>query len=65
MSLDKDDVFRDGGGRAVGMVLPGNTVALDPAALSSDLVQEDEPRLCPAPVKDRRTNDLGLDYEIT
>lgn len=62
-SLDKEDVFRDGQGRAVGRVLPGDTIALDPAAISSDLVQDDEPRLCPAPVKDRRTNDLGLDYE--
>lgn len=61
--LDKENVFRDSQGRAIGRVLPGDTIALDPAAISSDLVQDDEPRLCPAPVKDRRTNDLGLDYE--
>ena len=63
-SLDQEDVFRDGEGRAVGRVLPGDTIVLDPAAISSDLVKDDEPRLCPAPVRDRRTNDLGLDYEI-
>jgi hypothetical protein len=45
-------------------LLPGNTITLDPAAISSDLVQNDEPRLCPAPAKDNRTNDKGLAYEM-
>jgi Restriction endonuclease fold toxin 5 len=57
------DVFRDTHGRVIGRVLSGGTVAIDAAAVSADLVDEDEPRLCPDPVKDRRTNDLGLDYE--
>ncbi len=38
-------------------------MAIDAAAVSPDLVEDDEPRLCPAPVKDKRTNDLGLEYE--
>lgn len=57
------DVFRDAQGRVIGRVLSGSTVAIDAAAVSSDLVDDDEPRLCPDPVKDKRTNDLGLDYE--
>ncbi len=57
------DVFRDGQGRVVGRLLPGGTLAIDPNSISSDLVQDDEPRLCPAPVKDRRTNNLGLAYD--
>jgi hypothetical protein len=60
--LDKDDVFRDGQGRAIGRVLPGDMIALDPAAISSDLVQDDEPRLCPAPAPDK-PNETGREYE--
>ncbi len=47
----------------VGRVLSSSTVAIDVAAVSPDLVDDDEPKLCPDPVKDRRTNDIGLDYE--
>lgn len=36
---------------------------MDAAAVSPNLVNKDEPRLCPDPTKDRRTNDLGLEYE--
>lgn len=57
------DVFLDAQDRVVGRVLSDSTVAIDAAAISSDLVDEDEPRLCPDVTKDRRTNDLGLDYE--
>jgi hypothetical protein len=57
------DVFRDAQGRVVGRVLSDSTVAIDAAAVSSDLVDDDEPRLCPDTKKDKRTNDLGLDYE--
>jgi hypothetical protein len=56
-------MFRDAQGRVIGRVLSGGNVTIDAAAVSPDLVDEDEPRLCPAPVKDRRTNDIGLDYE--
>jgi hypothetical protein len=59
-----DDVFRDGQGHAIGRLLPGGSIVIDPAAISSDLVKEDEPRLCPAQVPDKRTNKLGLAYEM-
>jgi hypothetical protein len=57
------DVVRDVKGRVIGRVLSGRNVAIDAAAVSPDLVDEDEPRLCPVPVKDRRTNKMGLEYE--
>ena len=59
-----EDVFRDAQGRVVGRLLPGGTIAIDPDSISSDLVKDDEPRLCPAPVRDKRTNNLGLAYEM-
>jgi hypothetical protein len=63
-ALLDDGVFRDGQGHAIGRVLPGGSIVIDPAAISSDLVKEDEPRLCPAQVPDKRTNNLGLAYEM-
>lgn len=42
-------------------MLPDGTIALDPAAISSDLVQDDEPRLCPAPGPDK-PNKAGREY---
>jgi hypothetical protein len=57
------DAFRDAQGRIIGRVLSAGNVAIDAAAVSSDLGDEDDPRLCPDPVKDRRTNDKGLAYE--
>jgi hypothetical protein len=56
-------LFRDAHGRVIGRVLADGNLAIDTAAVSTDLVDKDEPRLCPLPVKDKRTNDLGLDYE--
>jgi hypothetical protein len=49
----EDDLFRDPNGRVVGRVLPSSTVAFDPAAISAELLKEDEPRLCPAPGPDK------------
>jgi hypothetical protein len=49
------DAFRDAQGRVVGRVLSSGNVAIDAAAVSPDLVDDDEPRLCPDPVKDKRT----------
>jgi len=57
------DVFREENGRVIGRVVSGSNVAIDAAAVSPDLVDEGQPRLCPDPAKDRRTNDWGLDYE--
>jgi hypothetical protein len=60
----EDDVFRDEKGNIVGRVLPRGTIVIDPAVISQGLVRDDEPKLCPAPVKDRRTNEKGLAFEI-
>jgi hypothetical protein len=59
----EDDVFRDDKGRVVGRVLPGGIVAIDTSAISPDLANEDEPKLCPAPDKDRGGSERGRDYE--
>jgi hypothetical protein len=59
----EDDVFRDEHGNVVGRVLPGGTIAFDTAAISPDLVDDDEPKLCPAPGKDRGGSERGRDYE--
>jgi hypothetical protein len=60
----EDDVFRDEKGNIVGRVLPRGTIVIDPAAISQGSLRDDEPKLCPAPVKDRRTNEKGLAFEI-
>jgi len=59
----EDDVFRDEHGHVVGRVLPDGTIAFDTAAISPDLVDDDEPKLCPAPGKDRSGSERGRDYE--
>jgi hypothetical protein len=60
----EDDLFRDKDGNIVGRVLPQGTIVVDTAAASRSLVQDDEPKLCPKPVKDRRTNEKGKAFEI-
>lgn len=59
----EDDEFRDEHGHVVGRVLPDGTIAIDPEAVSSDLQNEDEPKLCPAPDKDKDGGERGRDYE--
>ena len=60
----EDVLFRDPHGRVVGRVLPSSTVAFDPAAISAELLKEDEPRLCPAPGPDKPGgSEKGRDYE--
>lgn len=59
----EDDLFRDPRGRVVGRVLPGGTVAFDRASISSDLVDEDEPKLCPDPGPDKFSGKKGRKYE--
>jgi hypothetical protein len=49
-------------GQVVGTVLPGDHVSIDGDALPGRAAN-DEPKLCPRPEKDRRTNDKGLAYE--
>jgi hypothetical protein len=59
----EDDVFRDENGHVVGRVLPDGTIAIDTAAISPDLVDDDEPKLCPDPTPDRGGSERGRDYE--
>jgi hypothetical protein len=60
----EDDQFVDDKGRIVGRALAGGSVVIDPAAISSDLVDEDEPKLCPAPGPDKPGgSERGRDYE--
>jgi hypothetical protein len=59
----EDDVFRDAHGDVVGRVLPNGTIAIDTAAVSGDLQDDDEPKLCPAPGKDKDSGERGRDYE--
>ena len=58
-----DDVFRDQQGNVIGHVIDGNRVAIDAIAVIPDLVNENEPRLCPAPAPDRPGSDQGRAYE--
>ena len=44
-----EDKVVDQNGRVVGRVLADDTIFIDAAAVSPDLVKSDEPRLCPAP----------------
>ncbi len=59
----KAQEFLDWRGRVVGRILPNDTVAIDADALPGKPGNDDEPKLCPRPEKDRRTNDKGLAYE--
>ena len=60
----EDDVFRDERGQIIGRVLPDGTIAIDTAAVSADLAQDDRPKLCPAPGPDRPGgSERGRDYE--
>jgi hypothetical protein len=47
----------------VGRALPNGTVVIDTSAISPDLADDDEPKLCPAPGKDRGGSVRGRDYE--
>ena len=59
----QDDVFRDEKGRVVGRALPDGTVVIDTSAISPDLADDDEPKLCPDPSQDRGGSERGRDYE--
>lgn len=63
-ALHLDDEFiRDDRGKIVGRVIGGNRIAIDAIAISSDLVKQGEPRLCPAYAPDRPGSDQGKPYE--
>ena len=60
----EDDVFRDEGGQIIGGVLPDGTIAIDTAAVSVDLAQDNQPKLCPTPGPDHPGgSEIGRDYE--
>lgn len=60
----ENDAFRDDRGRVVGQVLSDGGVAIDTAALSADLAQDDDPKLCPTLGPDRAGgSERGRDYE--
>lgn len=58
-----DDVFRDQQGNVIGRVIDGNRVAIDALATLPDLVNQEEPKLCPAPAPDVAGSDQGRPYE--
>jgi hypothetical protein len=59
----KGDKFLGPQGQVVGVVLPGDNVAIDADALPGRPANDNEPKLCPRPQPDKRTNDKGLEYE--
>jgi len=56
------DVFRDEHGRIIGRALPDGGILIESAVVSSKLVKEDEPRICPAPGPDK-PGERGREYE--
>jgi hypothetical protein len=58
-----EDKVVDQNGRVVGRVLADDTIFIDAAAVSPDLVKSDEPRLCPAPGPDKPGGEKGRAYE--
>lgn len=60
----ENDGFRDERGQIIGRVLQDGTIAIDTAAVSADLAQDDQPKLCPAPGPDHPGgSEIGRDYE--
>jgi hypothetical protein len=50
-------------GQVVGRVLPQGNVTIETNALPGRPAYDNEPKLCPLPEPDKRTNDKGLAYE--
>jgi hypothetical protein len=59
----KGQEFLDAQGRVVGRILLDDYVAADADALPRRPANDNDPKLCPLPQPDRRTNDKGLEYE--
>ncbi|MBV9509161.1 MAG: hypothetical protein JO303_02625 [Caulobacteraceae bacterium] len=58
------DVFRDPSGKAVARVLPDQQLVIQVAAISAELMQDKEPKLCPTPTPDKPgAKDKDRDYE--
>jgi hypothetical protein len=50
-------------GQVVGRILPNDHVVVDADVLPGRPANDNEPKLCPLPEPDKRTNDKGLAYE--
>ena len=59
----KGNKFLGPQGQVVGTVLPDDNVTIDSDALPGRPANDNEPKLCPRPKPDKRTNDKGLEYE--
>jgi hypothetical protein len=59
----KGQVFLGPQGQVVGRILPDDNVIVDADALPGRPANDNEPKLCPLPQPDKRTNDKGLAYE--
>jgi hypothetical protein len=57
----QEGVFRDQGGQVVGRVLPGGNIAIDPAAVFPEGVNDNNPKLCPEMGPDK-PGERGRDY---
>lgn len=60
----KGNKFLGPQGQVVGRVLPDDTVVIDSDTLPGRPANDNEPKLCPRPQPDRRTNDKGIEYEM-
>lgn len=59
----KEQEFLGPQGQVVGRILPDDQVIIDAGVLPGRPANNNEPKLCPLPQPDRRTNDKGLAYE--
>jgi hypothetical protein len=59
----KEREVLDPEGRVIGRILPNDTVVIDADVLPGRPANDNEPKLCPLPQPDKRTNDKGLAYE--
>jgi hypothetical protein len=59
----KDDKFLGPDEQVVGVVLPDDNVLIDADALPGRPANDNEPKLCPRPQPDKRTNNKGIGYE--
>jgi hypothetical protein len=59
----KEQEFLGPQGQVVGRILPDDQVIIDASVLPGRPPTDNEPKLCPLPRPDRRTNDKGLAYE--
>jgi hypothetical protein len=59
----EEDLLRGQNGSIIGVVLPNGTLAIELGAVFPEVANDGQPKLCPDPDPDRRTNNKGLEYE--